>query len=238
MPVASAPGRRRRGRLATRAIVAAALLAGGALAGELPPPARWAPLTFPKVERRTHYAAATVDGRAAVRADSDCAASALVVATPDVDLARTPHLTWAWKVERGLLVADERGKAGDDFAARVWVMFQFDPARASAWQRLRHAIASRLHGRELPGAAISYVWSSREPIGASWEDPFGAGSQRRVLRSGPPDGWQRESVDVAADYRALVGGAPPPLLGVALMSDTDNTCQQAVALFADFAWSP
>jgi hypothetical protein len=46
--------------------------------------------------------------------------------------------------------------------------------------------------------------------------------------------WRSEAVDVLADYRALFGTPVPPVVAVALMSDSDNSCQAAEAYLARF----
>ena len=45
--------------------------------------------------------------------------------------------------------------------------------------------------------------------------------------------WQAVKRDLAGDYRRAFGAEPGPLLGVAVMTDTDNTGAKAVGLYAD-----
>jgi hypothetical protein len=151
-----------------------------------------------------------------------------------LDLERTPRLRWEWRGERDLAVTDHRIKEGDDFAARVYVLFEFRAEGASVWERLRRLAAAEVFGSELPGNAINYVWSSREPAGATWDNPFTVHSRMVSLGAGPIGLWRSEEVDVLADYRAHFGDPVPPLVAVAVMSDSDNSCQAAAAQFARF----
>ena len=137
-------------------------------------------------------------------------------------------------MERGLRPTDERVKAGDDFAARVYVLFQFDPQHASLWEKVLHRLGTTRYGDLVPGSVIGYVWSSREPAGARWESPFGSSAQLISVGNGALPEWTEEKVDVAADYTAAFGHTPPPPLAVAVMTDTDNTCQRATAWYANF----
>src|ERR1700687_1197384 len=132
----------------------------------------WRTLEFPKIRRHTTYTIVQNGDFAGVHAQADCSASAMYVPV-DADLARTPRLHWQWKIERGLDVPDERIKVGDDFAARGFVMFCFDAAHASLWQRVRHSLATKLYGDIIPGVTIDYVWSSHESAGARWKSPYG-----------------------------------------------------------------
>jgi hypothetical protein len=197
---------------------------------------QWRPLTFRNVPRATTYEPVMVDGEAAVRAVSECSASALYLPmSRDVDLADTPRLSWRWKIDRGLPIPDERVKRGDDFAARVYLVFEFDAARASLAARLRHRLAEGLYGERVPGAAINYVWASREPAGASWDNPYAGESKMISLGRGPSSGgWRTEDVDVADDHQRLFGSPPSRLLGVALMTDSDDSCQRADTSYAAF----
>ena len=216
--------------------VAGPLPAGGQVA--LPSPDTWHTLTLPRVRRRTVYTRADVDGVRAVRAESDCSASALAFPLDRVDVRKTPRLRWRWKIERGLDVANERVKRGDDFAARVYVLFRFQRDRATFAQRARHRLALVLFGTDVPGRAMSWVRSSREPRGATWDSPVAAESKMVSLGPAPPGEWTTEEVDLVADYRRLLGADPPAPMAVALMTDSDNSCQRAVAYFADFAFLP
>jgi len=222
---------------------AALVLVLGAIAGAeerpLPPPAEapWEPLRFPRVERASRYEPMEVDGVRAVRAESECSASALLLRLEDVDLRRTPLLRWRWRVERPLDLTDERHKGGDDFAARVYVMFRFEPARASWLERARRRVAEALYGREIPGNAINYVWSSREPAGAVWDNPYTASSKMVSLGAGALPEWRSEEVDVWSDYRRLFGADPPAIVGVALMSDSDDSCGRAEAWLAELRFA-
>ena len=155
-----------------------------------------------------------------------------------MNLSETPRLRWEWKIERGLDPHDERVKAGDDFAARVYVMFRFDPDRASWRERLQNKLGGLLYGRDVPGRALNYVWSSTEAAGETWDNPFAPASKMISTGSGTLADWQSAEVDVLRDYRALFDDEPPRPLGLAIMTDSDNTCSEAVAYFARFEFRP
>jgi hypothetical protein len=200
----------------------------------IPAPGRvgWQPLTFPKVRKHTVYTPLAIDGREAIRAESRCSASALIYPLEGIDLAKMRWLAWEWKVESAVQVSDHRVKAGDDFAARVYLVFEFEPEVASAWERLRRRALGAVFGFELPGNALNYVWSAREPTGAAWDSPFTQAS--KLISRGNARGWRREEVNVLEDYRRSFGAPPPSVVALALMSDSDNSCQAAKAYFANF----
>jgi hypothetical protein len=210
----------------------------------------WTDQTFPRIARHTLYqvveTTAEVGARSAVayHASSQCAASGKIVPMAGVDLIRTPILSWSWKIVRGLDIVDEQTRRGDDFAARVYVLFGFDAESASIRERLIHRISSRLFRRAIPGSALNYVFASRLAAGTTWPNPSESDTHMVALRTGsvtsaaPADStasWHHESVDVLADHGRLI--APtlrPEVVAVALMTDTDSTCSAAEALYAGF----
>jgi hypothetical protein len=191
-------------------------------------------MLLPRVERRSVYLPVKEDGVSAVRAESHCSASGLVLPLEGVELAETPHLRWRWKVERGLPSRNERVRKGDDFAARVYVLFRFERERSSLWERVQNRIGRAFYGPQVPGQALTYVWSASEDRGSAWTNPFTSSSWMVSLGKGPLPSWRDEQVDVVSEYRTRFGGEPPPVVAVALMTDSDNVCEEAVAYFADF----
>lgn len=149
-------------------------------------------------------------------------------------------MRWRWKVAAPLAAHAERSRDGDDFAARVYVTFRYDPARADALTRAKYAIAKKLRGEYPPHGGLAYVWSSGEDVGASWPNPYTDRVQMVVVRTGAAQAgtWLTEERDILADYRAVFGEAPPELEGVALMSDTDQTGAEAKAWYADVSLKP
>jgi hypothetical protein len=175
-----------------------------------------------------------------LNAESDCSASGLLLPLRDVALEQTPRLRWRWRVEQGLAPADERSRAGDDFAARVYVTFVFEPERADLLERARRRLSAALYGEGVPGSSLTYVWASREPRGSQWPNPFAASARMIVAASGapPPSGWIDVEVDLLSDYALAFGRAAPAPLFLALMTDSDNRCLHARASYADFRLAP
>ena len=154
-------------------------------------------------------------GRRALFADSRGAASGLYREIR-VDLNRTPWLQWSWRVDRVLSGVDERTKAGDDYPARVYVVVS---GGAAFWKT----------------RSLVYVWSSHQPVGATWNNAFTSNARVMALRSGTGDAgrWVSEKRDIRADFRQLFGEDIEQIDAVALMTDTDNSGQSATAWYGD-----
>jgi hypothetical protein len=205
------------------------------------PPRGWEALTFPRVPRHTRYTVVRDGAGFVLRAESDASASGLYRSL-DLDPRVYRVLSWRWKVEGVLARSDPRRKEGDDYAARVYVVFRYDPASAGAWERARYGAFRLLYGRYPPGLALNYVWESRLPVGTVLDNAYSARAKIVVVRSGPAEAgtWVTETRDVYADYRRVVGGGgePPRIEGIALMTDTDDTGERAVAYYDAITLGP
>lgn len=166
--------------------------------------------------RPTLYTVVTEAERPVLLATSVRSNSGLIRRLP-IGLPPRGRLTWRWKVFAPLAGdPGERTCAGDDYAARVFVVFE------PSWLPLRTR-------------AINYVWAAKEPAGATYASPYTRNVGMIVLRSGAAEAgrWCAESRDVAADYLRCFGEAPHELTAVAVLVDTDNTGGQAEAWFSD-----
>jgi len=156
--------------------------------------------------RATKYSVEADGGQPVLVAESRGAASGLWRPAP-LDSPRSGRLTWRWNVERVIPGNErEREKRGDDFAARVFVVFGGEfPSRSNK--------------------ALCYVWAASEPIGSVYPSPYAANVAMVVVASGDSGAgaWHSVERDIIADYRAFFGHDPDELSGVALMVDTDNT---------------
>ena len=150
-----------------------------------------------------------------LQAHCDGGASALYLEQP-VDLAQTPILRWQWRVEGVHRALDGTTKAGDDYAARVYVVY-----RISAWLPWRTY-------------AVNYVWANTQPKGRTWPNAFTDQAMMVALASGVPqdaDRWRSEARDVRADFSKLLDMDIEAIDGVALMTDCDNGQGRATAYY-------
>lgn len=202
-------------------------------------PEGWRPLSFPKVHGHTRYTLIQEEGRPVILAQSRQSASALYHPL-DLDPKAYPLLSWCWKVDRVISNGDESRKKGDDYAARVYVTFRFDPARASLWDRLKFSAIKLVYGEYPPMAAINYIWANRLPKGETVVNAYTDRARMVAVESGKErvGDWACEKRNIYDDYRWLFGEEPSQVSGVAVMTDTDDTHEEASAYYADLALRP
>lgn len=199
-------------------------------------PDGWKPLVFKKVPKNTIYSLVKDSGVVVVKAVSTATASGLVRKV-SIDPREYPVVRWRWKVENLLKTSDVRTKAGDDYPARLYITFQYDPDKVSFARKAKYMAGRALFG-DIPIAALNYIWESKEPVGTIVENAYTDFARMIVVESGAQGlgVWKDEERNIYEDYQKAFGGEPPMINGVAIMSDTDNTKESAVAYFGDIVF--
>lgn len=198
------------------------------------PTSPWKLEQFDKKIAATQYRVRHWDGLIAVEAQAR-KSMAVLVRPLQVDLDATPFLCWRWRVEATIANADIATKAGDDYAARVYLMYRMAEADLGFATRAQLALARALRGEQVPDAAVNYVWDNRSPVGTLRPNAYTERAMMWVLRSGDAEAgrWVGERRDVRADFQRAFKHQPRLLYALALASDTDNTGGSATAGFAD-----
>jgi len=196
--------------------------------------AQWEPLTFPKIKVHSRYTLVREGETSVLKAESHASASA-IIHRKIFNVYENPRLRWRWKVTQLSDRGNPREKSGDDYPIRVYVMFQYDPARASLGERLTYNAAKVFYGKYPPHSTLNYVWTGHNVSERVIVSPYTDKARMVVLEKGKEriGQWVEESVHVLDDYRQAFGQDPPPMAGIAVMSDSDNTGGSAVA-YLDF----
>lgn len=166
----------------------------------------------------TEYSLIRENDSVVVKATSQAAASGLVKKIV-FDPGKFRYLRWSWKIDHTIPGGDEKIKAGDDYAARVYVVF----AGKFFWQT----------------KAINYIWANQLKAGASLPNAFTSSAIMVAVQSGPKNAgqWFSEERDIWADYKNLFGTDPGEASAIAIMTDTDNTGKSAIAWYGDITLS-
>ncbi|MEZ5650557.1 MAG: DUF3047 domain-containing protein [Burkholderiaceae bacterium] len=157
-------------------------------------------------------------------------------------LRRARHLHWRWAV-RGAPVRSEPGvRAGDDFAARLYAIFDYPLGKVPWSARLGIRLARTLYGESVPAAALCYIWHPNSVPETLVESPFT--SRVRMIVPGAQSegqGWHDVSRDLQADFgRAFgdeYGPGMPELQAIVISADTDQSGGLVDAFFGDIVLS-
>jgi DUF3047 family protein len=169
---------------------------------------------------KTDYQLESLTDRKVVRAESSNSASGLYK-KQRIDLWQTPYISWQWRVEQAIDPSDERLKAGDDYAARVYVVV----SGGLAFWRTR---------------AINYVWSAGQAKGAVWSNAYAGDNVKMMSLRDKQDEtatWQQEKRNVREDFQRLFGEDVHYIDAIALMTDSDDSKGRAIAYYGDIIFS-
>lgn len=169
-----------------------------------------------KFKGETRYEIVEDGATSVLRATSKASASGLVYET-EYDPADYPVLSWRWKIDHIIEAGNSLTKAGDDYAARVYVVFPhwFFPKTRS----------------------LNYIWANRLAKDSFQPNAYTSNAMMIAVESGPEKSgqWQTVRRNIVEDYRRAFGEDPPKVGAIAIMTDTDNTGEHAVAWYADIA---
>lgn len=196
-------------------------------------PEGWKPLTFKKVARHTRYEVIKDGPIAVVKAISEASASGLIKEVM-INPQEYPIVRWRWKVENLLQKSNVNRKDGDDYPARLYITFAYEPDKVGLGRKLKYKAGRALFG-DIPIGALNYIWDGKSPIGTLVDNAFTDFAKMIVVQSGAQriGTWVEEERNVYEDYKVAFGEEPPSINGVAIMSDTDNTKERAVAYYGD-----
>jgi hypothetical protein len=197
-------------------------------------PANWKPLTFKNIKRHTTYTLVKDGENTVLKAVSEASASGLTREIK-IDPKQYPIILWRWKVENILEKADVRKREGDDYPARIYITFEYDPSQLNVFEKEQFNLAKLLYGQYPPIAAINYIWESHSPIGTIVPNTYADRVMMIVVESGETkvNQWIDEERNLYEDFKKAFGREPPMISGVAIMTDTDNTGEKAIAYYGD-----
>ncbi len=164
---------------------------------------------------KTQYSIKEENKNSFLQATSEQSASALYKKVK-ININETPYLNWSWRIDQALPKLNEKTKTGDDYAARIYVVFKtgFTPLSAKA---------------------LNYVWSSNSNPDTHWPNAYTEKAIMIPLRSDQDElnNWQNEKVNIKEDLMKFFGKILKHIDGIAIMTDTDNSKGTASASYGD-----
>jgi len=194
----------------------------------------WKPLFFPKIKRHTEYAIEKDGDKSWLRAESNASASGLIL-KKEFNVFEYPKLKWRWKISNVYLKGNAEEKSGDDYPIRIYVIFKYDPDKATFGNRIKYGLAKAIYGEYPPQSGLTYIWESRAHNKRIITSPFAEETKMIILESGEDKvgKWLQEEINILEDYMKAFGNTPPPVAGLAIMNDSDNTGEKSVS-YVDF----
>lgn len=190
----------------------------------------WQTVIFPKIKKHSTYSIEKNGDRHYLRAESKASASAIVYKI-SFNAYEYPRAAWRWKVSNVYAKGDARTKEGDDYPIRVYIMFEYDPEHAGAFERMQYGLMKMLYGEYPPHSSLSYVWANKDDPETVVTSPYTDKAKMVFLEKGTGrvGTWQDEAVNMVEDYQKAFGARPPARARIAIMNDSDNTGESSIS---------
>lgn len=204
-------------------------------------PAGWHPWIITRAKAKTTYQLIRDEqtGQVVLRALSDRSASGLKQFL-DVSPVDRPRIRWQW---RAMAVIDDANPADRDFddsPTRLLLFFDGDLSTLPARELMLMETGRMLTGQPVPFATLMYVWDNRRPVDTVIPHPSFGQLKMIVASSGSTrvGHWKQLERNYADDYARAFGTPPSRLVGIGVLTDSDNTGSRAYAYYGDIELLP
>ncbi|MDB5729962.1 MAG: hypothetical protein JWR25_690 [Noviherbaspirillum sp.] len=202
-------------------------------------PAGWNPLIIMRTKKLTEYRLVSDRGRTVLHARAVAASSGLINHV-SIDPLKQPWLKWQWKIEKLIKSADNTERTKEDSPVRIVLGFDGDKESLSFSDQMMFETAKLVTGHDVPFATLMYIWENKAPVGTVISNSRTGRIKKLVAASGP-DGiaqWRDFTRNVVEDYQKAFGEKPGRLIGIGVMTDTDNTGETVEAWYGDIRMLP
>jgi len=185
-------------------------------------------------KKNTVYRLESYQGRTVLSANSKTSASGLAVKLRPRQ-ANNLWLQWEWKALSAIPEADNAERYNDDAPLRILVAFDGNKSKLPLKEKMNFEMANLISGQEMPYATLMYIWSGKSPVDTIITNAHTSRIKMIVVDSGWENlgNWHKHQRDLTADYKRAYGEAPGEIIGIALLTDTDNTKSEARAIYGD-----
>ncbi len=185
-------------------------------------------------KKNTVYRLENYQGKTVLSANSKTSASGLAVKLRPRQ-ASNLLLQWEWKALNPIVNADNADGYADDAPLRILVAFDGNKSKLPLKEKMTFEMANLISGQEMPYATLMYIWSGKSPVDTIITNAHTSRIKMIVVDSGWDNlgQWHKHQRDLAADYKRAYGEAPGEVIGIALLTDTDNTKPETRAFYGD-----
>jgi hypothetical protein len=150
---------------------------------------------------------------------------------------RLNALNFSWQIQKLIEGADMAQRDQDDSPVRLVLAFDGDRSQFSPKNAMLSELSHVLTGRPMPYATLMYVWCNQRPVDSVIENPRTDRIRKIVIESGQKhlNHWISYERNIRADYERAFGEPPGALIGIGIMTDSDNTRSRTQAWYGPIA---
>jgi hypothetical protein len=196
---------------------------------------KWEPVLFPG-KSQTQYQTEMVGSRTTLVARANSSVSMLRKPLR-IEPSQLGSIRFSWLLPQLIANADMGERGSDDSPLRLVLAFEGDRSTFSLKNAMLNELALTLTGEEMPYATLMYVWCNRRPVGSVMHNHRTDRIRQLVVESGDAglQQWRDYERNIRADYEKVFGEAPGALVGIAVMTDSDNTKSTVLAYYGDIS---
>ena len=170
---------------------------------------KWEKLTLPKKDN-TEYTLVSDSDEPHIKAVSKNSASGWKYKV-DIDPKEYPIIEWRWKIDGVLEEGDMTEKDGDDYAARIYITYEYDRKDLPLGERIKYGSMKTFTDFDIPLRSMNYVWANVADTGTVQENVYDT-------------------------YKTAFEEEPRKITGVAIMTDSDNSKGSATAYYGNIVF--
>jgi hypothetical protein len=203
-----------------------------------PLPEDWEPYVLRRDKALTEYSMVEKAGRPALQALAAQSATG-AAAEVEIDLSKTPWLSWSWWLDKHLDGADVSDGDKDDAPLRIVLGFDGNADELTYRDQIFFDQVKLFTGKDLPFASLIYVWDRRLGLNVAVPNFRSGRIQYLNVQSGDEGlgRWVSHRRNVLDDYKRVFGGVAGKLNSVGVLSDTDDLKQTSVAWYGSLSFS-
>lgn len=199
-------------------------------------PEGWEPLIILRNKKTTEYQLVHNDSRTVLHARAESASSGLMHQV-NIDPQKQPWLHWQWKIANPLKAQDNTQRATEDSPVRIILGFDGDKDTLPFADQILFETARVVTGHDFPYATLMYIWGGDAPVDSVIRSPH-SGRIKMIVAENGTGGigeWRQFARNIVEDYEKAYGEKPGRLIGVGVLTDTDNTGETVEAWYGDIA---
>lgn len=194
----------------------------------------WYNWTLLPNKNKTNYRLEKYQGKTVLKATANSSASGMAVPLKPRSVENL-EISWAWKALTTIPGADHTVGQKDDAPLRLMLAFDGDKTKLPFKDQMAFEMAHLISGHHLPYATLMYVWSDQNPVDTIITNQHISRVRMLVVDSGQNavGQWRLHTRHIGEDYRKVFNEPPGRLIGIGILTDSDNTNTDAQAIYGD-----
>lgn len=197
-------------------------------------PRQWDPMVIFRNKKQTQYQLVADHGKTVLHAFAEDATSGLMQHV-NLEPSIQPWLRWDWKIGIPISTSGAGHQLTEDSPARIILGFDGDKDTLPFSDQILFETAKAFTGHDFPYATLMYIWDKNAPIGTVMASSRSGRIKMLVVANGAEGvgQWRGFTRNIVEDFELAYGEKPGKLIGVGVLTDTDNIGEKAETWYGD-----